>query len=101
MIKTTALIVLAAVMLAGAGVLSVRHYHQYKNIQMHQAQAAAQAKADELARVKANDAAEYRGLQTAYSKAVAECQKGQQAYASLTPLVRAKVPAPSCPAQVR
>lgn len=92
----TALAVGAAVVVTGVGVLSVRHYEQYKKLRDH----ANQVTAQQVAKAKASQEAFQVQLVAKYNALVGECQKGVVAYNALSPTVKVKVPAPSCSAQL-
>jgi predicted negative regulator of RcsB-dependent stress response len=101
MIKKLILTVVAVVVLAGLGVLVVRHYHQYKN-QKAQAQATASKRVvDQVAAAQNVAALKEAQLVADYNALEQECQKGVTAYGQLPAALKAKLPAPNCTPAVR
>lgn len=91
----------AAVLLACWGVVAVvqNHYqdHQNKKQAVVQSQVSAAAESAKRAQYVA-DRASFSLLAKQYDKVLAECKKGEAAYALLTPFGQTKVLAPVCPA---
>lgn len=105
MIKHIFLGSVAAVAIAGTGVLSVQHYQQYQ----HKKQASAvqmipKRQADQsVSDIKQAAAGEYQALLVSYQQAETGCQTGAKAYAILSAPLKAKISptAPTCPAPVQ
>lgn len=91
--KKLILIAVAAIVVIGAGVLSVQHYHKYQN--KKQATAISQAQTAKEAQYKADKA--IIDLQAGeISRLQGECQKGATAYAQLPVVSKTKATAPVC-----
>lgn len=82
------------VVVAGASVLSVRHYQKYQNKQVQAAAVVEKKRADEVA----EQTAQYDHLAGEYRELLAECQKGMVAYGQLTATLKSRTPQPLCAA---
>lgn len=99
--KKLLLVALAAVVVAGASVLVVGHYHDYKNKKTQQP-AVQMVPASDLQALQTTTSKELKDLQDDNGRLLAECQKGAAAYAKLSPLVKNQTSAPQCgPAVVK
>lgn len=94
--KKALLIVLAAVVVVGAGVLSVRHYRSYKNQQILKSQQTANVEAQKQAQEQQAQIARESELRGKIQRLVVECQKGKAIYDTLPAYTKAKVKAPTC-----
>lgn len=96
--KLLLIVALVVVVAVGASLASV-HYKNYQNKKQAQAATAtAQQVQSAVAQAKDRDSANYQSLVVEYNSAVAQCQKGNQAYAKLTPTQQRQTAAPVCPA---
>lgn len=87
----------AVVAVAGGSVLAVQHYQDYQNKKGEPTKVYSQSEVDfKVNSVKSAAAAEYQALVVKYNGQVAECQKGQAAYDSLTAFGKSKVADPQC-----
>lgn len=100
MIKKLLLLIVAVVAIAGLSKAAVAHYDQYKNKNLAQAKVVALKQANEVTQavnaVQKQADQKYSQLSQAYTSLQAECQKGVNAYDTLSPAIRAKLPAPNC-----
>jgi hypothetical protein len=83
-------------LLVGGFALAVNHYHQYKNTKAQAVQKAAQTAEQRYSAAINAITGKYNTVSQAYITLQAECQKGVTAYDTLSPAVRAKLPAPNC-----
>lgn len=85
----------AGVLAATALALSVQGYEQYKTKKTTERAAVVERQNKQLEAVKtAQNQAE--SVEMRYDLLLAECRKGINAYQTLSPQVRAKLPAPTC-----
>jgi len=97
MIKKIIAVVLVVAAVATVGLVSADQYQKHQNKQAP-VPTVTVAQKDAAVAKAVNDAntasaGEYESLQ---ATALAECQKGAQAYAALTPALKTKTPAPNC-----
>ena len=93
--RKAVLLVVAAVAVIGAGILSGYHYQNYKNQQNKITQKALAVEASEDAELKALKAGRAEVV-TNYNILRIECEKGRAAYDALTNNQRTKVLIPIC-----
>lgn len=88
---------LAVASITVGGYLAASHYQDYQNKKGEPAKVYNQSEVDfKVNSVKSAAAAEYQALVVKYNGQVAECQKGQVAYDSLTAFGKSKVADPQC-----
>jgi len=95
-LKKSALLVGAAVLLAGAVTLSVRHYQDYQAEQ----NAKRQVVVDQQAKAIADLKADVQVLAKAANDNRVNCEKGIAAYNLLSPVLKTKTPLPECGAVI-
>jgi len=90
--KRTALIAAVIALVVGATALSVQHYDKYQKQEAQKRQVVEDAKAKEIASLKADRA----DLVVKYEAQRLNCEKGLASYGLLTAVVKAKTAQPVC-----
>lgn len=86
----------ATFVVIGAGVLAVRHYNQYQNLQNNTEQAAAEAEANALAEAEKKHSADREAWVAEQNELRVECEKGKAAWDELTSFQRRAIEEPVC-----
>jgi len=94
--KKLLLTAVTALVIVGAGVLSVRHYNQYQTYKNNTVEAAASAEADAVAQAKSEAAVVREQFRKLHDQLRVECEKGLEAYESLTSFEKKSLEKPQC-----
>ena len=93
-------IVIAVVAVIAIGGLSVNHYKNYQKTKQAQGLQLISVKDanKQIRAIQTAEGSEYQSLVVRYNSAVAECQKGSNAYTKLTSALKLQTAPPVCPA---